>query len=315
MVGAVDEAKKAPPFAILDAEAIEKLAGQPGSVWATYCAFLRRRGKGGTAWPSQATVALEAGFCLTAVKDALAALVGLGLLERAGYRERGVVEYSLPRTPAPPSDSRSTGYLAAQAPTSPPHRPPGSRSGGYQVAAQAPTNMTNEQDKEQYQHAEPYPPSLRDPFQDALDALIGFPRWLRDVDSPQAKKRKTVEIVTAYAAAGHDPATIELWARAARQAANPAAWLLTHLRGYGQEGWTPITRQGGARQFHAAILAGDWDAASAAQALEASYAAENRAKAENPAPVLDDGQATAILASIGIDLDVPIPRAAAGGNG
>ncbi|PCJ51985.1 MAG: hypothetical protein COA70_13260 [Planctomycetota bacterium] len=60
---------------------------------------------------------------------------------------------------------------------------------------------------------------------------------------------------------------------------SPGAFVFSHLRGYGRNGWNPENKSAKERALHVAILRCDEAAAFHALSLESSYAPENRAKA------------------------------------
>lgn len=125
----------------------------------------------------------------------------------------------------------------------------------------------------------------------AVRALLSHRGWLPRV-RPQQRMLRTHALVAAYCERWSARGVL-LWLEIAerpelRRIRNPAAWVYSQLRGYGIEGWDPVTKAGRRWQWVQAVLEARRD--DALRLLKESQARETRrscAAAERPALPLE----------------------------
>ncbi|MBC8329369.1 MAG: hypothetical protein H8E31_11545 [Planctomycetes bacterium] len=161
----------------------------------------------------------------------------------------------------------------------------------------------------------------------AYHTVIGFPLWLGGPRQKTADEIRaiTIPLLRAYLSRW-SPESVLAWCRIATypelELVNPAAWLYKHLDGYARKGWKPTDRRGLSREWHEALLQGEYEkaippllkeingkAGKKAMEEEVKTAEEsNAAMLANFAIMAEDPEVARVLANVGVTAQSVLTR-------
>lgn len=273
------------------------------AVWLAYLHFANSTTR--RAWPSKQTIANHAGCSIRAVQRSAAELLQRGHLVADGVEVVGKIALARYLVPDPTTPVQPDRGVSSQTPT--PVQPDAPPLSGQSPKQEEQENKKTERHKTRARARAKTPAPPGDVSVAALPSDVERPapsgRRPLESDQPPYDEQQTVRVLIEAGIhsttrnpwkattslvrdyrlrwPASDPASWVQFA-AFQQLTGPvktrAAWIATHLTGYGRKGWLPRNRDGSPRLWHQALLQGRYDDARRFAGLEVSYAPERLAE-------------------------------------